>query len=235
VGQDRVVPLKGVTKAMYNIMTEALKIPAFGYNDEFDLTQLALLRSKLKKNAEDRGIKLSYMPIILKAASLALHQYPSLNATLDATGDNMTYKASHNLGVAMDTPEGLLVPSIKDVQNLSIIELAQELTRLQVLGAAGRLGPGDLAGVTFSLSNIGAIGGTYAVPVIMPPNVAIGALGKIQTVPRFNAAGEVVKAHIMCVSWSADHRCIDGATVARFSNLMKEYLENPDMFMLALR
>merc|ERR1712141_71966 len=106
----------------------------------------------------------------------------------------------------MDTPMGLLVPSIKGVQNLSVFEIALELNRLQDLGLRGKLPSSDLTGGTFSLSNIGSIGGTYAKPVIMPPQVAIGALGKIQKLPRFDSNDNIIKAHIMNVSWSADHR-----------------------------
>ncbi|KAH9518438.1 hypothetical protein Btru_016818 [Bulinus truncatus] len=233
--EDRTVPLKGVSKAMVKIMTAALKIPHFGYYDEVDLTQLVTLRKKLKAMAEQRGIQLSYMPIFIKAASLALVQYPVLNSSVDEDCENLTYKASHNIGVAMDTPEGLLVPNIKNVQNLSIFDIASELNRLQALGLSGKLGTQDLSETTFSLSNIGSIGGTYARPVIMPPNVAIGAIGKIQITPRFDETGGIKKAHIVKVSWSADHRVIDGATMARYSNLWKQYLEEPTTFILSLK
>ncbi|CAL1542440.1 unnamed protein product [Lymnaea stagnalis] len=235
VGQDRTIPLKGVSKAMVKIMTAALKIPPFGYYDDVDVTQLVSLRKNLKVVAEQRGIQLTYMPIFIKAASLALLQYPVLNSSLDEACENLTYKACHNIGVAMDTPEGLLVPSVKNVQNLSIFDIAAELNRLQALGLAGKLGTAELSGTTFSLSNIGSIGGTYARPVIMPPNVAIGAIGKIQVLPRFDEKGEIKKAHIMNVSWTADHRVIDGATMARFSNLWKQYLEDPTTFILSLK
>ncbi|GFR86511.1 dihydrolipoamide acetyltransferase component of pyruvate dehydrogenase complex, partial [Elysia marginata] len=234
-GQDRTVQLKGVTKAMVKAMTEALKIPHFGYGDEINMTQLVELRSRLKVVAEERGLKLSYMPFFIKAASLALTHYPVLNSSVDATCENLTYKAAHNIGVAMDTPEGLVVPCVKNVQGLSIFEVAAELNRLQSLGLAGKLGQADLSGVTFSLSNIGNIGGTYTKPVVMPPNVAIGAMGRIQVVPRFDENGEITKAHIINVSWSADHRIIDGATMARFSNLWKQYLEDPLSFVLDLK
>lgn len=227
IGQDRTVPLKGVTKAMVKAMTEALKIPHFGYADEVNMTQLVELRTSLKVVAEKRGLKLSYMPFFIKAASLALAQYPVLNSSVDAECENLTYKAAHNIGIAMDTPEGLVVPCVKNVQNLSIFEIAADLNRLQSLGFAGKLGQADLSGVTFSLSNIGNIGGTYTKPVIMPPNVAIGALGRVQVVPRFDEDDNITKVHIINVSWSADHRVIDGATMARFSNLWKQYLEDP--------
>ncbi|PVD23796.1 hypothetical protein C0Q70_17070 [Pomacea canaliculata] len=170
-----------------------------------------------------------------EAASLALLEYPILNSSLDEKCENIIYKASHNIGLAMDTPAGLLVPNVKNVQQLSIFEVAAELNRLQVLGETGKLGTEDLSGGTFSLSNIGTIGGTYARPVIMPPEVAIGALGKIQILPRFDEKGNVVKAHIMNVSWTADHRVIDGATMARFSNRWKFYLEDPSTLIMDLK
>ncbi|RUS85142.1 hypothetical protein EGW08_007106 [Elysia chlorotica] len=235
VGQDRTVQLKGVTKAMVRAMTEALKIPHFGYGDEVNMTQLVELRKRLKVVAEERGLKLSYMPFFIKAASLALSQYPVLNSSVDANCENLTYKAAHNIGVAMDTPDGLVVPAVKNVQSLSVLEVAAELNRLQSLGLAGKLGQADLSDVTFSLSNIGNIGGTYTKPVVMPPNVAIGGLGRIQVVPRFDEKDEISKAHIMNVSWSADHRVVDGATMARFSNLWKKYLEDPLTFVLDLK
>ncbi|KAB5559066.1 hypothetical protein PHYPO_G00024590 [Pangasianodon hypophthalmus] len=234
-GKDRTEPLKGFHKAMVKTMTAALKIPHFGYKDEVDLSRLVHLRSDLKDVAELRGVKLSYMPFFIKAASLALHHFPILNASVDEACQNITYKAAHNIGLAMDTPQGLLVPNIKNVQMLSIFEIATELNRLQGLGVSGQLGTTDLTGGTFTLSNIGSIGGTYAKPVILPPEVAIGALGKIQVLPRFNAKDEVVKAHIMYVSWSADHRIIDGATMCRFSNLWRSYLENPASMVLDLK
>lgn len=234
-GKDVSEPLKGFHKAMVKTMTAALKIPHFGYCDEVDLSRLVSLRAELKPIAAARGVTLSYMPFFIKAASLGLLHFPILNASLDEGCQNITYKASHNIGLAMDTSQGLLVPNVKNVQLLSVFDIAQELNRLQTLGAAGQLGTAELSGGTFTLSNIGSIGGTYAKPVILPPEVAIGALGKIQILPRFDASGQVVRAHIMNISWSADHRIIDGATMCRFSNLWKEYLESPASMVLDLK
>ncbi|XP_063508643.1 lipoamide acyltransferase component of branched-chain alpha-keto acid dehydrogenase complex, mitochondrial isoform X1 [Pongo pygmaeus] len=169
------------------------------------------------------------------AASLGLLQFPILNASVDENCQNITYKASHNIGIAMDTEQGLIVPNVKNVQICSIFDIATELNRLQKLGSVGQLSTTDLTGGTFTLSNIGSIGGTYAKPVIMPPELAIGALGSIKAIPRFNQKGEVYKAQIMNVSWSADHRVIDGATMSRFSNLWKSYLENPAFMLLDLK
>jgi len=184
---------------------------------------------------KEHGIKLSFMPFFIKAASMALTQYPVLNSSVDEACENITYKASHNIGLAMDTNQGLIVPNIKHVQSLSVLDIAQELARLLEAGNKGTLGSKDLTGGTFTLSNIGSIGGTYAKPVIMSPQVAIGAIGRIQVLPRFDHDSNVVKANIMQVSWSADHRVIDGATMARFSNLWKSYLENPSLMILNLK
>jgi len=184
LGQDKTEPAGPIVKAMTKSMMEALKIPHFGYKDEIDMSQLVNLRKDLKAACLERGVKLSYMPFIVKACSMALLHFPILNSSYNVEAGTITYKASHNIGLAMDTPMGLLVPNIKSVQQLSVFDIALELSRLQSLGVAGKLSTKDLSGGTFSLSNIGSIGGTYAKPVILPPEVAIGALGKIYTVPR---------------------------------------------------
>jgi len=175
------------------------------------------------------------MPMFIKATSMALLHFPILNSSVDLDCENITFKGSHNIGVAMDTQQGLLVPNVKNVQNKSIFDIAVELNRLHQQGLTGKLTPDDLTGGTFTLSNIGSIGGTYAKPVIMPPEVAIGAIGRIQEVPKFDENDNVYKAHIVNISWSADHRVIEGATMARFSNLWKSYLENPASMLMDLR
>jgi len=235
LGKDKTEPVGPIVKAMTKSMSEALKIPHFGYKDEIDMSQLVKLRKDLKASCEERGVKLSYMPFIIKACSMALSHFPILNSTYNVDAGTITYKASHNIGLAMDSPMGLLVPNIKSVQQLSVFDIASELIRLHHLGLAGKLSTQDLTGGTFSLSNIGSIGGTYAKPVVLPPEVAIGALGKIYTVPRYSVGGDIVPTPIMNVSWSADHRCIDGATMARFSNMWKGYLENPASMLLDLK
>ncbi|XP_045764630.1 lipoamide acyltransferase component of branched-chain alpha-keto acid dehydrogenase complex, mitochondrial [Maniola jurtina] len=232
--EDKVVPVTGFMKAMVKSMTESMKIPHFVFSDEYDVTKLVKSRQELNELAQKRGVKLTYMPIIIKAASQSLLSYPVLNSSLDSCNENLIYKASHNIGVAMDTPNGLVVPVIKNVQHKSIFEIAIELNSLQEKGLKSQLGLNELTGGTFTISNIGIVGGTYTKPVILPPQVSIGALGKIRVLPRFDSEGNVVKAHILSVSWSADHRVIDGVTMARFSNQLKDYLENPQKLILDL-
>ena len=235
---DRVEPIRGIKRMMVQSMKQSLKIPHFVYSDEFEMGAVSAVRKQVNDvlaTAPAGPKKMSYMPLIIKAASLALEDYPILNSSISDDEQEIIYRGSHNIGVAMDTPTGLLVPNIKNVQALSLEEISDELVRLQEAGSIGKLSQEDQSGTTFSLSNIGAIGGTYTSPVIAQPQVAIGALGKIQKLPRFDDEGNVVAAEIMAISWAADHRIIDGATVARFSNQMKAYLEDPLAMLLKLR
>ncbi|GAB0094020.1 Dihydrolipoamide acetyltransferase component of pyruvate dehydrogenase complex [Sergentomyia squamirostris] len=230
--EDRVEQLKGVRKAMLKSMTEALKIPHFAYSDEIMMNNLMAVREQLKADALERGVKLTYMPFCIKAASKALLKFPILNSSLDEANESVIYRGSHNISVAMDTPQGLVVPNVKHCEQKTILDIARSLNELQERGQKGSLRPEDFADGTFSLSNIGIIGGTYTHPCIMSPQVAIGAMGRTKVVPRFGANDEIIKAFVMSVSWSADHRVIDGVTMASFSNLWKKYLENPNLFLL---
>ncbi|ESO02627.1 hypothetical protein HELRODRAFT_185005 [Helobdella robusta] len=233
--KDRVEVISGMKKAMVASMTAANSVPHFSLCDEVNVSELVHMKPFMKETARKYGVKFSYTSLFVKAASLALLHYPILNSSVDEECKNVIYKGSHNIGVAMDSPNGLIVPNIKNVGQLNVLEVASELSRLMQLAASGKLGLADLTGGTFTLSNVGMIGGTYTKPVIFVPEVVIGALGSITKVPRYDGEGKVVPAHVMNISWSADHRVIDGATLARFSNLWKSYLENPVSFLLHLR
>lgn len=144
----------------------------------------------------------------------------------------------------MDTPAGLLVPNIKNVQQKSLVDIALELQRLQTLGSAGKLSTADLSDGTITISNVGTIGGTYVRPILFPPQVGIVGLGKIYTVAKFEAGEEgeagkkgkvLVPREVMNVSWTADHRIVDGATIARFCSLWKKYIEFPQLMLVKLR
>lgn len=230
--EHKVVPLKGVPKVMFKSMTEALKIPHFMYSEDIDMTKMMQVRADAKDEALARGIKLTYMPFLIKAASVCLHKYPILNSSVDVEHESIIYKPYHNISIAIHTPQGLVVPNIKNVESKSILEIAQDLNKLHQKGLKGALKPEDFSHGTFTISNIGNVGGTVLTPVIMPPQVCIGALGRIRPLPRFNKSGEIIKAHIMNVSFSGDHRIIDGVTMSSFVNLWKQYLENPNLFML---
>ncbi|KAK3816431.1 MAG: 2-oxoacid dehydrogenases acyltransferase-domain-containing protein [Benniella sp.] len=251
-GEDKVVPLSMIQKAMFKQMTKSLSIPHFGFADEIVLDNAIAFRSALNeyvaKTPEKYNFKkVSYMPIFIKALSIALEEYPVMNACLvdgdDASSAKLKYRASHNIGIAMDTPNGLIVPNIKNVQNLSVLEIASELTRLQEAGKKNAIPMADLKDGTISLSNVGMIGGTYLNPVVVTSEVAIAAVGKMQRLPRFKMieqedgtkAERVVAQEIVNISWSADHRVIDGATIARFSQVWKDVIENPFLLGALLR
>jgi 2-oxoisovalerate dehydrogenase E2 component (dihydrolipoyl transacylase) len=137
--------------------------------------------------------------------------------------------------MAIDSKIGLLVPNIKNVQNLSLFEVAQECERIINAAREGKLSNADLSNGTISISNIGALGGMTATPVINKPEVAIVALGKTQKLPRFNDAGVVIAQSIMMLNWSGDHRVIDGATMVRFNNLWMSYLQSPEKMLVHLK
>lgn len=143
------------------------------------MTRLMQFRDEIKGIAKENGISsLTFMPFFIKAASIALKKHPILNSSLDVEKEVVIYKSAHNISVAIDTPAGLVVPNIKNCHNKNIIEIAQDLNAIIDKGRKGSLAPSDFAGGTFSLSNIGVIGGTYTHPCIMAPQVAIGAMGR---------------------------------------------------------
>lgn len=157
LAEDKTEPIKGIQKAMVKNMTQSLKVPQFSLSDEVDITELIQIHPSFKRIADERSIRLSFLPFFIKAASLALNQFPLLNSVVDEKCENITYKAAHNIGFAMDTKQGLLVPNIKNVQNLTIFEIAKDLNRLQDLGSKGQLSNQDLSNGTFTLSNIGSV------------------------------------------------------------------------------
>ncbi|GAA5142586.1 dihydrolipoyllysine-residue acetyltransferase [Thalassotalea piscium] len=227
-GGKRVEAIRGVKAAMAKAMVNSVStIPHFTYCEEIDMTKLIKLRLELKEIYAKQDIKLTMMPFFMKAMSLALKEFPIVNSQVNEDCTELTYFDDHNIGMAVDSKVGLLVPNIKQVQTKSILDLAQDITKLTNDARSGRVASADLKGGTISISNIGAIGGTVATPIINKPEAAIVALGKLQTLPRFNENGEVEARSIMQVSWSGDHRIIDGGTIARFSNLWKSFLEEP--------
>ncbi|KAJ6259464.1 hypothetical protein Dda_5101 [Drechslerella dactyloides] len=244
--EETVVPLTPVQNQMFKTMTKSLSIPHFLYADEAAIDRLVTLRNTINHSlavptnpASPPPVrKISYMPFFIKAVSTALHDFPIINSRLDfadETKPRLVMRPQHNIGVAMDTPAGLLVPNIKNVQQLSIMEIAAELARLQTAGAAGKLGAADLKGGTITLSNIGNVGGTYVAPVIVTSEVAIMGIGRTKVVPAFDKHGAVVPKTVVNFSWSADHRIVDGGTMARMASLVKRYCEEPELLVSKLR
>ncbi len=234
---EKRVPLTRIQSQMFNTMTRSLSIPHFLYADEINLTALLAIRQGLNA-AVAKSPKLSFLPFIIKALSLALSEYPLLNSRVETDGSSspqIVMRSHHNIGVAMDTPQGLLVPNIKNVSSLNIYSIAAELARLQQLGTAGKLGVADMYGGTITVSNIGSIGGTYVAPVLVPNEVAILGVGRSRVIPAFDDRGALVKKEVVNFSWSADHRVVDGATMARMAERVRGYMEEPATMMARLR
>ena len=241
--QETVVPLTNTQAQMFKTMTKSLSIPHFMYADEIDFTSLCRLRAPLNQSLSQHPMgditKLSFLPFIIKAVSLALNQYPILNARVDidstTSKPTLVHRTHHNIGIAIDTPSGLLVPVLKNVTTHSIFSIASQLARLQALATEGKLTPDDLSGGTITISNIGVIGGTYVSPVIVEKEVAILGIGKIRSVPAFGEDGGVERKEVCNFSWCADHRVVEGAVMARAGEVVRRLVERPEEMILHLR
>ncbi|KAF2094648.1 hypothetical protein NA57DRAFT_68653 [Rhizodiscina lignyota] len=241
IGEDKVMSLTAVQSAMFKTMTRSLSIPHFLYTDTVDFSSLNILRKKANARttaSQQPQAKLSALPFIIKAVSIALSEHPHLNAHLDTSDPSkpkMNHRASHNIGIAVDSPSGLLVPVIRNVQSHSIASIAAEIVRLSTLAQSGKLAPKDFEGATFTVSNVGSIGGGVVSPVIVSPQVAILGVGRARAVPAFGEAGEVVRREECIFSWAADHRVVDGAGVARCADRVRGLLEGLEEMLVNMR
>lgn len=232
---DKTFSLRAYQRAMVKSMTAAASVPHFHFVEEINCDALIELKSAFQKENFDPDIKFTFLPVLIKSLSMALTTHPLVNSTFNLENYEVTLKGSHNIGIAMATPSGLVVPNIKNVQSLSIFEITKELARLQKLAMANKLPPADISGGTITLSNIGSIGGKFGSPLINVPEVAIIALGKIQKVAHFKDDGTVYPVSLMTVNIAADHRILDGANVAFFCKEWKMYIEKPELLLLHMR
>ena len=199
--------------------------------DKADVTQLEVWRKQFAKKAEAAGGKLTPTAIVLKIAAAALRRFPQFCASIDMAGEEVIYKKYCHIGVAVDTPRGLLVPVVRDVDRKNIIELAVELTQIAEKARTGKLGIDDMQGGCFTISNIGGIGGTAFTPIVNAPEVGILGIARSNHEPVLTD-GQFEPRLMMPLSLSFDHRLIDGADGARFLRWLCEAVENP--FLLAL-
>ena len=222
------IPLRGVRRATAKKMRESLdKAAHVTHCDEADAGALVALREKMKPEAEAAGIKLSYLPFIVKALIEALKLHPTLNATLDDEEGEIVVKKYYNIGIAVDVPDGLIVPVIKMADQKSVLDIAAEIQALAKAARGRTLDLADLKGGTFSITNVGVFGGDFATPIINYPEAAILATMKIADRARVeNGAVAVKKTLPLCLSF--DHRIIDGAEAARFTRDLVRFLENPE-------
>jgi len=222
------IPLRGVRRATAKKMRESLdKAAHVTHCDEADAGALAALREKMKPEAEAAGIKLSYLPFIVKALIEALKLHPTLNATLDDEEQEIVVKKYYNIGIAVDVPDGLIVPVVKMADQKSVLDIAAEIQALAKAARERTLDLADIRGGTFSITNVGVFGGDFATPIINYPEAAILATMKIADRARVENGVVVVKKTLpLCLSF--DHRIIDGAEAARFTRDLVRFLENPE-------
>jgi 2-oxoisovalerate dehydrogenase E2 component (dihydrolipoyl transacylase) len=239
-GEDTVVEITDmIGKGMVKSMVDSLSVPYMALGEEIDMTAMLALQKSLKDvAAKKHGVKVSVTSFLLKATSLALAENPKINSKFgpaDANPPTYTLYGNHNISVAIDTPHGLVVPNIKDVGNLSLIEIQQELLRLAEAANENKLALSDIKGGTVTLSNIGTIGTKDPRPILFDGQAVIGATGRTMILPRYNEKMELVPRKIMNVRWVGDHRHLDGAYLARFSNSFKRFLEEPGEWVLSMR
>lgn len=239
---DVVKKLTGMKKAMTKTMTESRSIPFFTFQDEIDATNLMQLRQLLKKSHKN----LTMLPFFIKAASIAMTEYPVVNSHFNPATDEDGYifeyvlKKDHNFSIAIDSKDGLTVPNVKRVQDKSILQINSDIVTLRERVDQSKLTAADFDDATFSISSVGNIGGTGFVPTILRPQVAIMAIGKATKTakyiedPALADGYKFIPAEMINISISADHRILDGATVARFASRMKELIENPNLMLISM-
>ena len=224
--REELVPLRGVRKTISERMLKSLQTSAqVTHVDEADMTELVLLREAFKGSAEKRGVHLTFMPFIIKALIPALKEFPFVNSSLDEQSGNIVLKKYYNIGIATDTEQGLVVPVVKDADRKDIFELAGEIEALADRARKGQLTLEEVHGGTFTITNVGAIGGLFATPIVNAPEVAILGLHKIAKRPVVRD-GKVEIRDTTYFSLSFDHRVVDGAYAARFTSRLIETVQD---------
>ncbi|MEH7108024.1 dihydrolipoamide acetyltransferase family protein [Bacillus sp. JJ1764] len=219
---------KAIAKAMVNSKHTA---PHVTLMDEIDVTKLVAHRKKFKEVAAAKGIKLTFLPYIVKALTSALREFPVLNTSLDDATNEIVHKHYYNIGIAADTEKGLLVPVVKDADRKSVFTISNEINELAGKAREGKLAPNEMKGASCTISNIGSAGGQWFTPVINHPEVAILGVGRIAEKPIVRD-GEIVAAPVLALSLSFDHRMIDGATAQNAMNHIKRLLNDPELLLM---
>lgn len=232
-GEER-VPLTQLGKAAAKTMAlSKQEIPHAAVMGEIDVTELVKFRSEAKELAEQEGVKLTYMALILKAAALTLQEFPIFNATFAADTQEIVLKKQYNIGIAVDTPDGLLVPVIKNANYLGILPLAKQVAELADKARERTLALDEIQGGNFTVTNYGAVGALSGIPVIKHPEAAILGIGTITKKPVVAGGDSIVIRHILPLTLAFDHRFIDGGSAGRFMQRLKGLLEQPRLLLLS--
>ncbi|QDT76152.1 2-oxo acid dehydrogenase subunit E2 [Lacipirellula limnantheis] len=215
-----------------NMLASHTTIPQLTNFDDVDVTDLERIRKESQRDYDSQGVKLTTLPFLVKALAVALRNHPIINASVGEEGNEIIYKEYVNIGIAVDTEKGLLVPVLRDADRKNIPQIARELVEIAASARKGTFKVEDLRGGTFTISNLGAIGGTYSTPIINPPEAAILLIGRSRMLPQW-IDGAFQPRLMMPLSISYDHRIVDGATAQRFLNDVKGYLASPGRLLLA--
>ncbi|MCH2533513.1 MAG: 2-oxo acid dehydrogenase subunit E2 [Bdellovibrionales bacterium] len=228
------VALRGIRrKIAENMQMTKQVVPHFTLMDECNVTELVKLRTQAKSAGEKHNVKITYLPFVMKSLIATIRDYPMFNASIDDQAQEIVYKKYFNIGFAADTPNGLVVPVIKDADRKSILQISAEIMDLAGRAREGKLKPDEMKGATITVTNIGSVGGNYATPIINHPEVAILGMYKIVDKPIMKD-GKFRAAKVMNYTITADHRLIDGAVAANFLNAFMKRLENPSHLMLEM-
>ena len=231
-GEVERIPFKGVRRKVAEHMVTSMQTAMHvTHMDEVDVTDLAKVREQEKEKAKTQGVHLTYLPFIVKAAVVALKEFPYFNASLDEEKQEMVLKKYYNIGIAVDTDEGLMVPVVKNVQQKNMIDIAREITEMAERARTRKIALEELRGGSFTITNIGSIGGNYATPIINYPEVAILGVYRMYDKPIVKE-GQITIRKVLNLSVTFDHRVIDGAMAARFMNTIKKHLEDPGLLLV---
>jgi pyruvate dehydrogenase E2 component (dihydrolipoamide acetyltransferase) len=231
---DERVPFRGVRKKIAENMHRSRQTAAhFTYVEECDMTELVALRKRAKKRAEERGLKLSFLPFIVKAVCAGLKKFPIVNSTLDEQAQEIVLRKRYHVGVAAASDAGLIVPVLKDADQMSLFDMAAKLDELSEKAKTGKASRDELTGSTFTISSLGTLGGVLATPIINYPEVAILGVHKIKQAPVVRD-GQIVIRDVMNLSISLDHRIVDGYEGAQFLQHVIGLLEDPTLMFMEM-
>jgi pyruvate dehydrogenase E2 component (dihydrolipoamide acetyltransferase) len=226
------IPLRGIRRTVAKRMAEASKrVAEVTIWEDADITELEQVRARERRVAEEKGVRLTYLPFIIKAVIPALNAHPYFNASLDEGAEAIVLKKYFNIGIAVDTTDGLIVFVIKDADKKNILDLAKETATLAEKARLRKIDLHELKGSTFTITNYGVVGASYGTPIINYPEVAILGLGKIEDRPVVRN-GEIAIRKIMPLSLAFDHRVIDGVEAGRFLGVVIQHLEDPNLMLI---
>lgn len=233
-GADEVVPLRGVRRRIAERMAQSKRTAAhFTFVEQVDVTLLTSVKGRIAAAAQEQGVRVTFLPFIVKATVQALKRHPFLNSTLDEPRGEIRLRRQYHIGIASSTELGLVVPVVRHADRRSLLDLAREIERLGTDARAGKLRPEDVGGSTFTITSLGAMGGLLATPVINFPEVAILGVHRIRPTPVVKD-GQIVARDVMNLSLSSDHRVVDGHVAAAFTYEVIRYLEDPSLLFMEM-